>query len=195
MKKTSGRGGTRAWPGFTISKPRKLKVRTSLAGRKMSGRTDVKMQHTNKATQVVWMKKGALGKEGRSAHTTIISVLVKADKHTNDFQMFFGILQESCETVGKTGGGLENGTLNMQAQTQQHPLDLWLNLDFIHENLDVFYWYLYWFWRTNLQIYNETMKLEWEEIEAQRSTASSNTFISPTKNIYLYVLFFLFTLL
>lgn len=33
MKKTSGRGGTRAWPGFTISKPRKLKVRTSLAAR------------------------------------------------------------------------------------------------------------------------------------------------------------------
>ncbi|KAG7264511.1 hypothetical protein CRUP_020649 [Coryphaenoides rupestris] len=31
MKRTSGRGGARAWPGFTISKPRKLKVRTSLA--------------------------------------------------------------------------------------------------------------------------------------------------------------------
>ena len=34
MKRTSGRGGTRAWPGFTISKPRKLNVRTSLAGGK-----------------------------------------------------------------------------------------------------------------------------------------------------------------
>jgi len=31
--------------------------------------------------------------------STIISVLVKADKHANNFQMFFGILQESRKTL------------------------------------------------------------------------------------------------
>lgn len=46
------------------------------------------------------------GKKKMLAHTTIISVLVKADKHANDFQMFFSILQESCETAGRTEGSL-----------------------------------------------------------------------------------------
>jgi len=31
--------------------------------------------------------------------STIISVLVKADKHANNFQMFFSVLQESRETL------------------------------------------------------------------------------------------------
>lgn len=33
--------------------------------------------------------------------TTIISVLVKADKHANDFQMFLSVLQESRKTEGE----------------------------------------------------------------------------------------------
>jgi len=31
--------------------------------------------------------------------STIISALVKADKHANDFQMFFSVLQESRKTL------------------------------------------------------------------------------------------------
>lgn len=51
------------------------------------------------------------------ARTTIISVLVKADKHANDFQMFFSILQESCET----GGGTEGSKLEQRKQTFNMP--------------------------------------------------------------------------
>lgn len=73
------------------------------------------------------MKTGELGKTGLLAHTTIISVLVKADKHANDFQMFFSILQKRCKTREENRGqlGLENTKqpLNMQAQNHN-----WLNL-------------------------------------------------------------------
>lgn len=42
------------------------------------------------------------GKTGLLAHTTIISVLVKADKHTNNFQVFFSKLQERRKTGGRS---------------------------------------------------------------------------------------------
>lgn len=51
------------------------------------------------------LRKVSSGKKEMLAHTTIISVLVKADKHANDFQMFLSVLQESR----KTGGGTEGG--------------------------------------------------------------------------------------
>lgn len=57
------------------------------------------------------LRKVSSGKKEMLAHTAIISVLVKADKHANDFQMFFSVLQESRKTGGRTEGsrGLENG--------------------------------------------------------------------------------------
>lgn len=62
-------------------------------------------------TVVVVCGDGVLGERGCLQHTTIISVLVKADKHANDFQMFFSILQESRKTGEETQRiRLENGT-------------------------------------------------------------------------------------
>lgn len=46
------------------------------------------------------------------ARTSIISVLVEADKHANNFQMFFGIFQESS----KTGRGRKKGKKEKQKQ-------------------------------------------------------------------------------
>lgn len=46
------------------------------------------------------------------ARTSIISVLVEADKHANNFQMFFGIFQESS----KTGRGKKKGKKEKQKQ-------------------------------------------------------------------------------
>lgn len=65
------------------------------------------------------LRKVSSGKKEMLAHTTIISVLVKADKHANDFQMFLSVLQESRKTGGRTKGsrGLENGK---QASTKQN---------------------------------------------------------------------------
>lgn len=40
---------------------------------------------------------------GQRRRTTFLSVLVKADKHAVDFQMFLSILQESCQTGRKEG--------------------------------------------------------------------------------------------
>ncbi len=57
---------------------------------------------------MLWMKKVCWEKQRCWAHTTIISVLVKADKHANDFQMFFSILQESRKTEE---GGRAEGSL------------------------------------------------------------------------------------
>lgn len=50
------------------------------------------------------LRKVSPGKKEMLAHTTIISVLVKADKHANDFQMFLSVLQESRKTGGENRG-------------------------------------------------------------------------------------------
>lgn len=98
MKKTSGRGGTRAWPGFTISKPRKLNVRTSLAGR---NRQEGQRLHNagSLSTVLNYSSHSRLSRE----LTAVFSVLVKADVDTFNLQVFLSILQESSETGGQTG--------------------------------------------------------------------------------------------
>lgn len=53
--------------------------------------------------KIIVYNQQCLGKAGVLAHTTVISVLVKADKHANDFQMFFSKFQESRKTGGRTG--------------------------------------------------------------------------------------------
>lgn len=63
--------------------------------------------HKSKLTLFTEWTQSQIGEKTKLlAHTTIISVLVKADKHANDFQMFFSILQESRETAGRTEGSL-----------------------------------------------------------------------------------------
>lgn len=68
------------------------------------------------------LRKVSSGKKEMLAHTTIISVLVKADKHANDFQMFLSVLQESRKTGGRTEGsrGLENGKHASTKQNRQN---------------------------------------------------------------------------
>lgn len=58
----------------------------------------------------------------------IISVLVKADKHANDFQMFLSIFKKSCKTGENRGQlGLENGKhagknlIESPAKSQAYP--------------------------------------------------------------------------
>ena len=42
---------------------------------------------------------GVCGAKGLG--TSVISGLVEADKDADDFQVFFGVLQESCKTGGE----------------------------------------------------------------------------------------------
>lgn len=63
--------------------------------------------------------------EGTHQFSAIISVLVKADKHTNDFQMFFGILQERRKTLLAAFRKRVKGYLHIKGAAAQHCIPLY----------------------------------------------------------------------
>lgn len=104
MKQASGLLGTRGCPGLTISKPKKLKVRSN-AARKKKGR-HFNTWFRNRSWSIHQNQLQVLHQpfNAEFTPTSIISVLVETNEHMINLKLFFSKLQKNCKTVRQTQG-------------------------------------------------------------------------------------------
>lgn len=119
MKQASGLLGTRGCPGLTISKPRKLKVRSrAAAGNTWSeptppvprarGRGDGKGRAARMGVAGPRSARAGTGRPSLppslppGAPTSVVAVLVEADEDVVGAELLLGELQQHCEAAGRS---------------------------------------------------------------------------------------------
>lgn len=115
MKQASGLLGTRGCPGLTISKPRKLKVRSRAAA------GDTWSEPPPPVPRARGRGRGAPPSLPPGAPTSVVAVLVEADEDVVGAKLLLGELQQHCEAAGRSARPLPAPAAPLPAPAPRRP--------------------------------------------------------------------------